>query len=271
MDGLVDASPPSRAGVREAVGALPFRLQLAGGWIDQPFVSSCNPEPPGSMVVVSLQPVVRYMDRCGMATGTRAVAQSLWGEALPADRTPESLVRELYAAENANRLDPSGSQDMCGLVYPGVSRLDYDAAVDGGWFPSQVTSTSDPEVVAWLERVVHLVPVMQRPAGYGPLGIKRLDPAWIARLSASGRACFDAIVAMDVVALGESLNECSRSWDAILPQVFVHPTIGVDLKELLAAYAADYPGAMMSGCGGGYVVVASETPPPGSSRVVVRT
>ncbi len=150
------------------------------------------------MVVVSLQPVVRYMDRCGMATGTRIAAQALWGDAFPADRTPASLVRELYAVENADLTEPSGSQDMCGLIYPGISRLDYDASVDGGWFPSHVESTSDPEVVAWLERVIHLVPVMQRPPGYGPLGIKRLDPAWIARLGASGRACYDAIVAMDL-------------------------------------------------------------------------
>ena len=183
---------------------------MAGGWIDQPFVSSLNPEPPGSMVVVSLQPTVRYMDRCGMATGTRAAAQALWGDAFPAGRTPASLVRELYAVENADLVEPSGSQDMCGLIYPGISRLDYDASVDGGWFPAHVESTSDPDVVAWLERVIHLVPVMQRPPGYGPLGVKRLDPAWIARLGASGRACYDAIVAMDLRALGESLNECSR-------------------------------------------------------------
>ena len=117
---------------------------MAGGWIDQPFVSSLNPEPPGSMVVVSLQPTVRFMDRCGMATGTRVAAQALWGDALPADRPPASLVRELYAAENADRDEPSGSQDMCGLVYPGISRLDYDASVDGGWFPAHVESTTRP-------------------------------------------------------------------------------------------------------------------------------
>jgi hypothetical protein len=260
-------TPPA---LREAIGSLPYRLQMAGGWIDQPFVSSHNPEPPGSMVVVSLRPTVRYMGRCGMATGTRAAAQTLWGDAFPAGRTPASLVRELYAVENANLAEPSGSQDMCGLVYAGISRLDYDASVDGGWFPAHVESSSDPEVVAWLERVIHLVPVMQRPPGYGPLGIKRLDPAWIARLGASGRACYDAILARDLPALGESLNECSRAWDAILPQVFEHPTITMDLRGLLAAYAAEYPGAMLSGCGGGYVIVASETAPPGSSRIAVR-
>ena len=97
-------------------------------------------------------------------------------------------------------------------------------------------------MVAWLERVIHLVPVGQRPPGYGPLGVKQPGPGWIARLGASGRACYDAIVAMDLAALGESLNECSRAWDAILPQVYEHPTITIDLRGLLAAYAADYAG-----------------------------
>jgi len=263
-------APPAPPALGGTIGSLPYRLQLAGGWIDQPFVSTLNPERPGSMVVVSLLPTVRYMDRCGMATGTRAAAQARWGDAFPADRSPASLVRELYAVENTDREEPSGSQDMCGLIYPGVSRLDYDASVEGGWFPAHVESTSDPSVVAWLERVVHLIPVGPRPPGYGPLGVKRLDPAWIARLGASGRACYEAIVAMDVRALGESLNECSRAWAAILPQVFEHPTITVDLRGLVAAYAAEYPGAMLSGCGGGYLVVASETPPAGSARLSVR-
>jgi hypothetical protein len=39
----------------------------------------------------------------------------------------------------------------------------------------------------------------------------------------------------------------------------------------VAAYAAEYPGAMLSGCGGGYVVVASEEPPAGSGSISVRT
>ena len=191
------------------------------------------------MVVVSLRPTVRFMDRCGMATGTRVAARQLWGDTIPTGRPAADLVRELYAVENADKVEPSGSQDMCGLIYPGISRLDYDASVEGGWFPAHVESTCDPAVAAWLERVIHLIPVCQRPLGYAPLGIKRLDPAWIARLGESGRACYDAILAMDVSALGESLNECSRAWDALLPDIFVHPTITIDLRELLAAYAAE--------------------------------
>jgi len=50
-----------------------------------------------------------------------------------------------------------------------------------------------------------------------------------------------------------------------------HPTITTDLKALLAAYETRYDGAMYSGCGGGYLIVASADDVPGSLRVSVRT
>jgi len=255
----------------DVIGRLPYRLALAGGWIDQPFVSIRNPEPPGSMVVVSLQPSVRYMDRSGMATGTRASAFALWGDQLPANANPLELVRELYAAENHGQAEPSGSQDMIGLVLPGVSRLDYDASVEGGYFPCHIDSVGDLTTARWLERVLHLIPVSPRPAGYGPLGVKRLDRDWIRRLGQSGKDCFNAILRRDLAALGASMNECSRCWDALLPDTLAHPTIKIDLKALLAAYESRYPGAMYSGCGGGYLVVASADDVPGSFRISVRT
>src|ERR1700693_5622831 len=92
-------------------GHIPNRLALAGGWIDQPFVSRLNPEPPGSMVVVGLEPEFRVMDRAGCASGTRAVATGLWNGRLP-HRPLQDLVRELYYAENRGKAEPSGSQDM---------------------------------------------------------------------------------------------------------------------------------------------------------------
>ena len=69
--------------IADVIGSIPYRLALAGGWIDQPFVSRHNPKPPGSMVVVSLEPAFRFMDRSGLATGTRAVATKLWQGKLP--------------------------------------------------------------------------------------------------------------------------------------------------------------------------------------------
>ena len=122
-------------GITDVIGGIPYRMAFAGGWIDQPFVSQHNPAPPGSMVVVGLEPTFRFMDRCGMGTSTRKVAVRLWGGGLPA-RDPAELVRELYAEENAGKAEPSGSQDMIGLIYPGVNRLDYDFDHEGGYFPA---------------------------------------------------------------------------------------------------------------------------------------
>src|ERR1700756_439444 len=85
--------------LNSVLGAIPNRLQLAGGWIDQPFVSRLNPRAPGSMVVVQIEPDFRPMDRSGIASGTRAVAMKLWKGRLP-NRPLAELVRELYEVEN---------------------------------------------------------------------------------------------------------------------------------------------------------------------------
>jgi hypothetical protein len=258
------------ADILSVIGAIPYRMAFAGGWIDQPFVSLLNPEPPGSMVVVSLQPTFRWMDRCGMATSTRRVADELWHHRLPAG-DPGALVRELYAEENRGRVEPSGSQDMVGIVYPGVSRLDFDASVDGGVFPAHIESCRDPAVARWLESVIRVVPVAPRPDGYDPLGTRRLDPAWVHRLGRSGAACYDAILRMDAAALGESMNECMRCWEALLPNVVRHPSITVDLMAVLRHYQSGSHGAMYSGCGGGYLYIVTEDLVPGSFGVQVRS
>jgi hypothetical protein len=255
--------------ITDIIGKMPYRMQFAGGWIDQPFVSQHNPSQTGSMVVVSLEPTCRFMERCGMGTSTRRVAQDLWGETLP-DRDPEELVRELYAAENAGQDEPSGSQDMAGIIYPGVTRLDYDFAYEGGYFPVHVESNNDPDVARWLENVIHMVPIAQRPLGYSPLDEKNLNPEWIGRLGQSGKDCFDAIIARDAEGLGASMNECMRCWEAILPHTVRHPAITVDLMAILGYYQSRYAGAMYSGCGGGYIYVVSEKEVPGSIRVKVR-
>ena len=265
----MNAKPSSKPAIAAVIGAIPYRMALAGGWIDQPFVSQLDPAPPGSMVVVGLEPTFRWMDRSGMATGTRAVALRLWRRRLPR-RKPADLVRELYAAENRGKPEPSGSQDMIGLVYPGINRLDYDYRHAGGVFPAHIESCHDPAVARWLEQVIHVLPVAPRPEGYNPLGIKRLNPRTIRRLGQSGRDCYSAILRRDLAGLGAALNACMQCWAALLPQTVRHPALTVDLPALLAHYQARYAGAMYSGCGGGYLYVVSDKPVPGAFHVTVR-
>jgi hypothetical protein len=255
--------------ITDVIGALPYRMAFAGGWIDQPFVSRHNPDPPGSMVVVSLEPTFWYMERSGISTGTRKVALDLWEDGLP-DRDLGQLVRELYDEENRDKPEPSGSQDMIGLIYPGVNRLDFDYEYEGGVFPRHIESNNDPQVARWLEHVIYMVPVAPRPAGYNPLGVKNLDPEWIRRLGQSGKDCYQAILAKDARNLGATMNECMACWQAILPHTVRHETVTIDLLGILEYYQSKYAGAMFSGCGGGYLYVVSDQPVPGGFQVDIR-
>jgi len=221
---------------------IPYRMAFAGGWLDQPFLSRYNPQPPGSMVVVSLNPTIPFMDRCGMGTSTRKVAMQMWGNEIP-EGDPAVLMQNLYTAENEGKPAPSGSQDMAGIIYPGVSRLDYDFNFTGGYFPVHVESNNDPKVAHWLENVITMVPVSQR---------------------------FNAIVSMDAQALGASMNKCMLCWQNILPGTVRHRTIAIDLLEILSTYQKSYAGAMYSGCGGGYLYVVSDEPVPDGFKVSVR-
>lgn len=255
--------------VAKLLGAIPNRLQLAGGWIDQPFASRHNPNPPGSMVVVQIEPNFRPMDRSGIGSSTRKIATRIWKGRLP-DRPPADLARELFEAENKGKAEPSGSQDMIGLVYPGVNRLDYNFKADGGVFPVHIESCNSPKVARWLEKVLHLIPVEPRPNGYSPLGKKNLEPKWVAKLGQSGQDCYDAIVKMNAKALGASFNLNMKCWETLLPHVVRHPLLRPDLMPLLKAYQKQYLGAMYSGCGGGYLIVVSNEPVPGAFKVNVR-
>lgn len=255
--------------ITDVIGDIPYRMAFAGGWIDQPFVSRHNPAPPGSMVVVSLEPTIPFMDRCGMGTSTRRVMMQIWNGHIP-DRDRETLVRESYAAENAGRPAPSGSQDMAGIIYPGINRLDYDFEYEGGYFPVHIESNTDPEVAQWLEEYIYMVPITQRLYGYDPLEKQNLDPKWIQRLGQTGKDCFAAILSKDASAVGKSMNECMICWETILPCTVRHPSISLDLVSILSYYQRRYCGAMYSGCGGGYIYVVSEERVPGGFQVKVR-
>ena len=80
---------------------------------------------------------------------------------------------------------------------------------------------------------------------------------------------FAAIKNRDVAALGASFNLCSRAWQRMLPAIFEHPTIDVSVMKRMRHYQRRYAGAMPSGCGVGYIYVASSEPVEGGFQVKV--
>ncbi len=238
--------------------SFPYRICIAGGWMDQPWVSEVHP---GSVVVAQIWPTIDFNDRSGMATSSRSVAIELWGNQLPAG-DPMRNARLLFGAENFGKTYVSGSQDHIGLLKSGCNQLCYN----GGYWPQKIESTIDPEICDWLSRVIHLVPLKPRPEGYNPLLDKHLTPETVRELGEAGDQCWESILRKDVDGLGKSMKNTLLAWRKMLPYTVPDWV----LHELETNYFPYYPGSITSGSGGGYVMVASDKEVPGAIKIKVR-
>ncbi len=237
----------------------PYRLCLAGGWMDQPWVSE---KYPGSVVVAQIWPTMDFNDRSGLATSSRNVGIKIWGDRYP-DGNYEQNARLLFGAENPpGKKYISGSQDHIGLLYPGINRLYYS----GGYWPELIESTLDKEICDWLSDVLWLVPLEPRPDGYDPLKIMHLERSLIKELGESGEKCWQAILKKDADGLGKAMKETFFTWRKILP-LTVPDWI---FNEMETKYFPNYAGAITSGSGGGYVIAVSETKVEGAIKIRVR-
>jgi cytidyltransferase-like protein len=237
----------------------PYRLCLAGGWIDQPWVSKIHP---GSVVVAQIWPTMEFNDRSGLATSSRKTGIQIWGDRYPGG-DHEVNAKLLFGAENPpGKMYVSGSQDHIGLLYPGINRLWYR----GGYWPEKIESTTAKDVCDWLSGVLHLIPLEPRPDGYDPLKIMHLEKPLIRSLGRAGDQCWEAILGKDIKGLGKSLTDTLLSWQKLLPLTV---PAGV-MKEMETKYLRDYPGAITSGSGGGYVIVVSEKEVEGAIKIRVR-
>lgn len=237
----------------------PYRLCLAGGWIDQPWVSEIHP---GSVVVAQICPTIKFNDRSGLATSSRKVGISIWGDKYP-EGDHEQNAKLLFEAENPpGKSYVSGSQDHIGLLYPGINRLDYN----GEYWPEAIESTTNKETCEWLSDVLHLVPLEPRPDGYDPLEVMNLEKNLVRELGETGKLCWESIVKKDVAKLGESLTNTLYLWRKMLPLTVPDRV----LAELETNYLREFPGAITTGCGGGYVIVVSEKEVKGAIKIKVR-
>lgn len=237
----------------------PYRLCLAGGWMDQPWVSQVHE---GSCVVAQIWPDYEFADRSGMATSSRKIANELWGGKFP-EGDPVRNAQLLFGAENPPGSEyVSGSQDQLGILLPGANRLDYN----GQFWPCHIESAMDAETCDWLSRVLHLIPLTPRPEDYNPLIEKYLMVENVQELGEAGDLCWEGIVEKDIKKLGEGMKQTFLTWRKMLP--FTVPDWV--FKEMKNNWLDQYPGAITSGSGGGYVIVASETEIEGSLKIRVK-
>ena len=152
----------------------------------------------------------------------------------------------------------AGSQDAIGLTHPGVSRLYYE----GGYWPTRIDSVRDPEICQWLEQAITLVKLFERPPGYDPLLRQNITGEGVARLARAGQECWEGILARDIKRFGRGLTETHRAWAEILPL-----TTSPEIDRALDSY--DCHGRVTTGCGGGYIILATDQAVPEGIKVRV--
>lgn len=74
---------------------MPFRIDLAGGWLDQPFVGKYSK---GPVITISIEPTIEFNERSGMASSTRRKAIELWHTDIPPG-DKEKLSKTLFSYE----------------------------------------------------------------------------------------------------------------------------------------------------------------------------
>lgn len=260
LERLPDGGMPPRSTTDlRSMDQIPYRIDLCGGWLDQPFVSEhC----PGAVITVSVEPTVEFNERSGMATSTRRAAHEIWGNRLPVDDL-EKVARILFCCENPPGKDyVSGSQDSIGVVYPGLARADYG----GEYWPDKIQHVVEPRLLDFVEGALYLRPLGPRDSEYDALSVRHIDEAGARALATAADDCWSAILDMDLERFGGAVL---AGFDAQIA-MFPHMT-NVGVEALIDQYRDTALGWKLCGSGGGgYLVLVSETPIEHALRVVVR-
>lgn len=238
---------------------IPFRLDLAGGWLDQPFVSRYWA---GPVLTVSLEPNICFNERSGMASSSRKRAIELWETALPTGNL-EKIAKTLFAYENPPGTERfSGSQDAIGIVFPGLNRLDYD----GEYWPAKITSVHDEEVLSWLERHIRLVSLGPRKHAFDVLKRKKITARGAATLSRAADHCWQALLKRDLSAFGRFCRESFEAQVRLFPDM-----VDSDIRSALKRHQDQAAGWKLSGAGGGgYLVLITDQDVPNAIKLSIR-
>jgi cytidyltransferase-like protein len=254
-----EALPPRSTTDLRRVDQMPYRIDLAGGWLDQPFVSKHHP---GAVITLSIEPTVEFNERSGMATSTRRTALELWGAKLPVG-DPNKTAKILFCCDNPpGTQEVSGAQDAIGIVFAGLARADFC----GEYWPRHIEHLQDEGALQFVESALYLLPLGPRSDDYAVLSQTHIDRNSACALARATDQCWEAIQARDLQGFGSAVKASFEAQIAMFPHM-VTPS----MRELLAEHANEALGWKVSGAGGGgYIILVAERPIPHALRPIAR-
>ncbi|MBD5369305.1 MAG: adenylyltransferase/cytidyltransferase family protein [Bacteroides sp.] len=244
----------------EVKSHLPYRVDLAGTWIDQPYVSQFGH---GWALTISIEPTVEFMERGGMSTSTRNAARKIWPYELP-NYNEEMLARLLFCFENdpENEGHISGAQDAIGICMSGLCRHYYD----GHYWPSKIEQCTDEDTLSWLESHLCIVPMFPRRAGCSVVEGKDITPEKVKNLTDAADRCWNAIMARDLDAFATAFRDSFEAQIAMFPSM-MQPGV----QEFIKAWAPKAKAWKMLGAGGGgHLALVVDSLPEGTIPVKIR-
>jgi hypothetical protein len=220
---------------------IPTRLDLAGTWIDQPYVSCYAP---GWAITISLEPTFEIRERCGLSTSTRNMIKKIWPYSLPA-MDPEMLAKLVFCFENdPERSDGiiSGAQDSIGICVPGLCRHYYN----NRFWPEKIESCQDETILSWLEQHLIMIPMEPRRPGCSVVEGKDITEPKVRALAKAADECWEAIMRKDLNAFAAAYQASFQAQVAMFPAM---------LQGCVPAYIDQYKDKVlawkMPGAGGG--------------------
>jgi len=252
--------PPRSTTALRSECQIPYRLDLAGGWLDQPYVSKYWP---GAVLTISIEPDFEFNDRSGMSSSTRKKAVQLWHTDIP-EGDPHLHARTLFCLENPpGTTYVSGSQDAIGIVFPGLNRLDY---ARGEYWPEKITSVDSPEILDWLEQRLWFITLPPRAGQFNVLDKTNISVEGARALAEAADAVWDAIRDRDIDRLGNSFRASFEAQVAMFPLMKSRP-----VSDTIEQYKDRALGWKLAGAGGGgYLVLISEKPVENAIRIRIR-
>lgn len=202
----------SSTSLKKNLCQLPTRLDLAGTWIDQPYVSCYSP---GWAITISLEPTFEIRERCGLSTSTRNVIKRIWPHRLP-NMDPETLARLVFCFENHPEREDgiiSGAQDAIGICIPGLCRHYYD----NHFWPEKFEMCNDEDILSWLENHLCMVPMDLRPQGCSVVEGKDITEEKVKNLAQAADDCWNAIMAKDLNAFATAYKASFNAQVAMFP------------------------------------------------------
>ena len=253
-----DLTPRSTTTIRRR-HQIPYRIDLAGGWLDQPFVSRHHP---GSVITISLEPTIEFNERSGMASSTRRSAIDLWGPRLPPGDC-EKLAKLLFCYDNPPGTEEiSGSQDAIGIVIPGLAKAYYE----GEYWPSRIERVNNERAIQFVENSLYLMALGPRHMGFSVLSGTKITPERARALADATENCWRAILSRDIESFGQYFRQSFEAQIAMFPNM-----MNEMVEKLIRQYQDVALGWKLSGAGGGgYLILVSDEPIDGAVRVVAR-